>query len=104
MQLKEGVRIELKHVTKAYGDKPVLKGLNLGVEAGETLVVIGKSGQGKSVLLRLSAGLERPDSGEVLLNGIPAETYRNISAQKAFRMAMVFQGSALFNSLSVFET
>jgi len=39
MQLKEGVRIELKHVTKAYGDKPVLKGLNLGVEAGETLVV-----------------------------------------------------------------
>jgi phospholipid/cholesterol/gamma-HCH transport system ATP-binding protein len=104
MKPKEGVRIELKRVTKAYGDKRVLDELNLVVEAGETLVVIGKSGQGKSVLLRLSVGLERPDSGEVLLNGIPADTYRIIPAQKKpFRMAMVFQGSALLNSLSVFE-
>jgi len=56
MQPKEGVRIELKHVTKAYGDKPVLKELNLGVEAGETLVVIGKSGQGKAYSFGLSQG------------------------------------------------
>jgi ABC-type transporter Mla maintaining outer membrane lipid asymmetry ATPase subunit MlaF len=82
MKPEEGVRIELKQVTKAYGDKRVLDELNLVVEAGETLVVIGKSGQGKSVLLRLSVGLERPDSGEVLLNGIPADTYRIIPAQK----------------------
>lgn len=104
MKSKDGVRIGLKQVTKVYGGKIVLKGMNLEVEAGETLVVIGKSGEGKSVFLRLCAGLERPDSGEVLLNGMPSDTYRNIPAQqKPFRMAMVFQGSALLNSLSVFE-
>lgn len=104
MLSQEGVKIELKQVVKGYGGQLVLKGLSLTVEPGETLVVIGQSGQGKSVLLRQIVGLESPDGGEVLLNGIPASQYRDMPAkQKPFKVAMVFQGSALLNSLNVFD-
>lgn len=104
MPPQEGVKIELRQVLKGYGDQAVLKGLNLTVDPGETLVVIGQSGQGKSVLLRLIVGLEPPDGGEILLNAIPASRYRNMPAKdKPFKMAMVFQGSALLNSLNVFD-
>lgn len=61
--------IELRDVHMSYGDTPVLRGLNLFVEAGQTLSVIGPSGSGKSTLLRLLMTLERPTSGEILIDG-----------------------------------
>ncbi len=95
------VGIEVRGVWKAY-DHPVLRGVKLDVEAGETLVIIGGSGEGKSVLIRQIIGLEVPDGGEIRLNGMPVAEYRKLPmAEKPFHVAMVFQSSALLNSLTV---
>lgn len=98
----KGVMIEVRGVWKSYDRHTVLRGVDLTVEAGETLVIIGGSGEGKSVLIRQIIGLETPDGGEIRLNGMAVPEYRKLPMEeKPFHVAMVFQTSALLNSLSV---
>lgn len=96
--------ILLKNVWKSFGENQVLKGLNLRIEEGETIVVIGQSGCGKSVLLKTIVGLLIPDNGDVVIENI---SLKNISKRELYeirkKIGMVFQGSALFDSLSVWE-
>jgi phospholipid/cholesterol/gamma-HCH transport system ATP-binding protein len=94
------VEVKIIKLNKSFGSSCVLKDLNLEVKPGETLVVIGKSGQGKSVLLRHIIGLEKPDSGEILINGMDVN---DPEVRNRYRFAIVFQSSALFNSLTVGE-
>ncbi len=96
--------IEYRGLKKAFGPKRVYEGLDLSVETGETLTVIGGSGSGKSVLLKCLIGLMYPDEGEILFEGqdvtsLSEEEFLSIRRQ----VAMVFQGAALFDSLSVGE-
>jgi len=90
--------IELRGITKAFGDNAVLRGVDLSVAKGQSLVVIGGSGTGKSVLLKCILGIVMPDSGEILLNGAPMD-------RQAFLQdfGMLFQGGALFDSLPVWH-
>jgi phospholipid/cholesterol/gamma-HCH transport system ATP-binding protein len=98
------VAIRVRNVWKSYGDHSVLRGVGLDVAAGETLVIIGGSGEGKSVLIRQIIGLERPDQGEIRLNDLAVPDYRKLPyEEKPFHVAMVFQTSALLNSLTVAE-
>jgi phospholipid/cholesterol/gamma-HCH transport system ATP-binding protein len=94
--------IELRDVSIAFGGKPVLDHLNLQIVPGKTTVVVGRSGSGKSVLLKLMMGLLRPDSGQVFLFGKDLATmkpYDVIELRK--RMGMLFQNYALFDALTV---
>jgi phospholipid/cholesterol/gamma-HCH transport system ATP-binding protein len=96
------VKIRLRDVHKRFGDKVVLDGLDLDVLAGESLVVIGGSGTGKSVLLKHVIGLIRPDSGSVEVDGVRIDQlgYREITGFRR-RFGMAFQEGALFDSMSV---
>ena len=96
--------IALQDIHKKFGDKQVLKGIDLQVNQGESLVVIGGSGSGKSVMLRCVLGLLAPDQGMISINGQEVIGLKNGLAQKARRsMGMLFQNAALFDSLSVWE-
>ncbi|HGG06631.1 MAG TPA: ATP-binding cassette domain-containing protein [Aliiroseovarius sp.] len=93
--------IELRAVHKSFGDKHVLEGVNLTIPKGESMVVIGGSGTGKSVLLKCILGLMTPEKGQILLDG------KDVTAldRDAFlaRFGMLFQGGALFDSLPVWQ-
>jgi phospholipid/cholesterol/gamma-HCH transport system ATP-binding protein len=93
--------IELTSVTKTFGQNKVLRGINLMIPRGQSMVVIGGSGTGKSVLLKSILGLVRPDGGRITLEGEDVTT----TERDAFlaRFGMLFQGGALFDSLSVWE-
>jgi phospholipid/cholesterol/gamma-HCH transport system ATP-binding protein len=94
--------IELIDVHKTLGGKPVLAGVNLKVREGETLVIMGPSGTGKSVLLKHIVGLMDPDRGDVVVDGISVpRADREQIADIRSRIAYVFQNSALFDSLTV---
>lgn len=93
--------IRLENVSKAFGDKQVLRGLNLHVERGTSMVIIGGSGTGKSVTLKCVLGLVTPDSGRILVDGRDA-TEGDRDAFLA-RFGMLFQGGALFDSLPVWQ-
>ena len=96
--------IRFEHLRKSFGPKHVYDDLSLSVYAGETLVVIGGSGTGKSVLLKCLIGLLRPDSGRILFQGHELTGFSEAQfLEVRRRVAMVFQGSALFDSLSVGE-
>jgi phospholipid/cholesterol/gamma-HCH transport system ATP-binding protein len=96
--------IEVRGLTKSYGDHPVLTGVDLVVERGETCIVVGGSGSGKSTLARLLIGLERPDSGEILIDGVDLAKLRGRDLDTLRqKFAMVFQGRALLDSMSVFD-
>lgn len=98
------VKISVRDVWKSYDHHPVLRGVRLEVSPGETLVIIGGSGEGKSVLIRQIIGLETPDHGEIRLNDLTVAEYRRLPMEeKPFRVSMVFQTSALLNSLTVAE-
>lgn len=96
--------IEVKDLWKSYDGHNVLRGLSLTIKAGETLVILGRSGCGKSVLLKQIIGLEKPDSGEVLVDGVSISSLRESDLYFAIReMGMLFQASALFDSMTVGE-
>lgn len=96
--------VELKGVWKAFEHHEVLRGVSLILRKGTTLAVMGGSGVGKTVLLRLCAGLTRPDQGEIKLFGQSIERLREEAMLPLRRRTgFVFQGAALFDSLSVFE-
>ncbi len=96
--------IEMKDVLVAYDDRTILDHVNLTINDGETLVILGGSGAGKSTLLKLIIGLQKPTSGQVIVDGIDvAQLTEDEFNQVRQRMGMVFQYSALFDSLSVGE-
>ncbi len=93
--------IDIRALHKSFGSNAVLRGIDLKVDTGESMVIIGGSGTGKSVLLKCILGLIHPDSGTILLDGEDVET----AERDAFlaRFGMLFQGSALFDSLTVWQ-
>jgi phospholipid/cholesterol/gamma-HCH transport system ATP-binding protein len=97
-------RIEFKGIYKSFGDKHVLRGVDLEVDPGEVFFIIGQSGAGKSVLVKHLIGLLRPDKGRVYLDG---EDVTDLSEQEFYpirkRCAMVFQNSTLFDSMTLVE-
>lgn len=92
------VNVSIRDLHKSFGDNRVLRGLNLEVEKGETLVILGGSGSGKSVLLKHIVGLLEPDSGDILINDRSIIQNGHLDE---FNIGYVFQSSALFNSMSV---
>lgn len=96
--------IEAKKVTKSFRGRTVLNQLELCVNKGETLVIIGRSGCGKSVLLKHLIGIVRPDQGEILIDGVNVAALSTKSlSQLRLRFGMLFQGAALFDSMTVGE-
>lgn len=96
--------IKIKNVCKSFGDKKVLKNINMEIRKGETLAIIGGSGSGKSTLLRLLIGLDTPTSGEIYVMGQPVSHMKEAEMDKLhMNMGMVFQYSALFDSMTVGE-
>lgn len=86
---------------KSYGPVSVLKGLSLKVEEGQTLVILGRSGVGKSVLLKLIMGIDYPDKGEIWVNGQNLTSSKRYYLNPTKRFGMLFQGAALFDSMTV---
>lgn len=96
--------IEVIDLYKSFNNHEVLKGINLKIEEGETLALIGGSGKGKSVLLKIIIGLMRPDRGKVLIDNQDISRLRGKALKRLKeRCGIVFQGGALFDSLTVFE-
>jgi phospholipid/cholesterol/gamma-HCH transport system ATP-binding protein len=94
-----GVRIE--GINKSFGGNHVLKDVNLEIMPGETFSIIGPSGTGKSLLLKLIVKLDTPDSGEIFIDDSPVFAGKGTGSSRDYRLSMVFQSSALFNSLTV---
>ena len=92
--------IEIKGLSKKFGDAVVLKDIHLSIEAGESVAIMGSSGGGKTTLLRCIAGLIEMTSGEILVDGLNVKTDAD---QIQRRMGMVFQSAALFDYLSVYD-
>ncbi len=99
--MTETPMIQIEGVEKAFGSKEVLRGVNLAVPRGESMVIIGGSGTGKSVLLKCVLGLIHPDTGVIKVDGEDVER----AERDAFlaRFGMLFQGAALFDSLPVWQ-
>ena len=94
--------IEIHNLYKAFGSQMILNNLNLTVRKGETKVVIGRSGVGKSVLLKSIVGLMHPDSGSIKVNGVEVTGLGDKEYNKLrMEIGMVFQGGALFDSMNV---
>lgn len=96
--------IEFRKVSKRFGDKVVLDRVDLSIYSGEVTTLIGRSGEGKSVTLKLIIGLIRPDSGDILYRG-KSISRMNRAERERFRreVSFMFQSNALFDSLSVRE-
>ncbi len=96
--------IRVQGLHKSFGTQPVLRGLDLDIATGEIMVVIGRSGGGKSVLLKHLVGLLRPDAGTVVVDGTDISRLRGRDLDRVRdRYGVVFQGGALFDSMSSFE-
>jgi phospholipid/cholesterol/gamma-HCH transport system ATP-binding protein len=96
--------IRVQNLSKAFGPQPVLRGLDLDVATGEIMVVIGRSGGGKSVLLKHLIGLLQPDAGVILVDGTDVTRLRGAALDRVReRYGVVFQSGALFDSMSVFD-
>lgn len=94
--------IEVDDLWKSYGDQEVLKELSLLVETGETLVILGRSGVGKSVLLKHIIGIDKPDHGSIKVDGVNISTLDGEKKYQAvLNMGMLFQGAALFDSMNI---
>ena len=97
-------KLELRGVKKRFAGKVVLDGVDIAVERGRSLVIIGGSGQGKSVTLKIAIGLMRPDAGRVFVDGRETTKLGGAAQRRlASEFGMLFQGAALFDSLSVWE-
>lgn len=96
--------IEIRNLKKKFDENQVLSGVNLDIEKGETIVIVGRSGCGKSVLLKHIIGLMRPDEGEILIEGkdIVKMTMKELYQIRS-KFGFQFQGSALFDSMNVEE-
>jgi phospholipid/cholesterol/gamma-HCH transport system ATP-binding protein len=96
--------IRVQGLRKRFGAQPVLRGLDLDIATGEIMVVIGRSGGGKSVLLKHLIGLLRPDAGTVVVDGVDITRLRGRDLDRVRdRYGVVFQGGALFDSMSVYD-
>lgn len=96
--------IELKGLKKTFGKLSVFKGLDLTIPKGQITVIIGRSGEGKSVLLKHMIGLVAPDEGEIIIDGqsiLSLDEYKMNAVRKKF--GMLFQNGALFDSMTIFE-
>jgi sulfonate transport system ATP-binding protein len=93
---KNAIHIKINNVVKTFGDKEVLKGVQLDIEAGEFVAIVGKSGSGKSTLLRLIAGLDTPTGGELLFDGVPVKESKS-------KATMMYQDSRLLPWKKVIE-
>jgi len=103
MEEKEAVII-IRDLCKAFGDNTVLNGFNLTVYRGENVVVLGKSGSGKSVLIKCIIGLLKPDSGHIEVLGSDVSTLSTIDMDKLrARVGFLFQSNALYDSMTVRE-
>jgi phospholipid/cholesterol/gamma-HCH transport system ATP-binding protein len=100
----EDIAIRIEDLHKSFGGQKVLDGINLEVEAGKITVIIGKSGGGKSVLLKHIIGLLKPDQGEIWIDGteITELNENNLNAVRK-KFGMLFQDAALFDSMDVFD-
>lgn len=97
---QQSVSLEVRGLHKSFGGEEVLKGIDLKIEQGEIFVIMGPSGSGKTVLLKHLIGLEKPDQGEILVEG---QSTASVNVMDKYRLAMVFQSGALLNSLNVAE-
>ena len=98
------IAFEITGVRKTLGRKLIYKDLDLSILRGETLTILGPSGSGKSVLLKLLNGLEKPEEGAILLGGLDIVPLKERALREVRRrVAMLFQGAALFDSMSVGE-
>ena len=96
--------IEVKHIDKSFGDKAVLRDINAVFDDGKTNLIIGQSGAGKTVLMKILVGLLDPTGGEVLYDGRDfVRMSKRERVQMRREMGMIFQSAALFDSLSVLE-
>lgn len=94
--------IKVRNLWKSYRKNPVLEGLDLDIEEGETVVILGRSGVGKSVLLKQIMGLEKPDQGSIEINGVEITGLKGPALYHAIsQMGMLFQGAALFDSMTI---
>ncbi|MEL6825590.1 MAG: ATP-binding cassette domain-containing protein [Pseudomonadota bacterium] len=102
--MTDGPLLELKDVHKSFGPKQVLTGVNIDVSPGKSLVVLGGSGSGKSVMLKNALGLMTPDAGQIIFDGedVTHDQGKTREAMRA-RIGMLFQSAALFDSLTVWE-
>ena len=97
-------KIEISGLCKSFGNKKVLDGIDLTIATGESLVVIGGSGSGKSVLIKCILGIITPDKGSIKIDGVDIARYSFKERQAIMhKFGMLFQGGALFDSLSVWE-
>jgi phospholipid/cholesterol/gamma-HCH transport system ATP-binding protein len=97
-------KVELRGVKKRFGSKIVLDGLDLTIGRGESLVVIGGSGTGKSVMIKCVLGILKPDAGQIFVDGKEVTKLRGRAREDVLRkFGMLFQGAALFDSLPVWE-
>lgn len=96
--------IQIRNLSRSFDGQRVLDGLNLSVPSGKITVIIGKSGTGKSVLLKHIVGLLQPDAGEILIDGVDITKAKGQALKKLKeRFGVLFQGGALFDSLTVFD-
>ena len=102
--MSANTKIQLQNVKKSFGSKTVLNGIDLSVNQGESMVIIGGSGTGKSVMLKCILGLMSPDSGKVIIDNQNVGDFNAQDRQNMMRkFGMLFQGGALFDSMKVWE-
>jgi phospholipid/cholesterol/gamma-HCH transport system ATP-binding protein len=101
---REDPTVSLQHVSKSFNGKPVLCDMSIDIQAGESVVIVGGSGTGKSVTLKHIIGLMQPDKGHVLVEGQDLCCMKSVEMNRfRRRFGMAFQEGALFDSMSVFE-
>lgn len=97
-------KLELKDVTKSFGRNHVLRGVNISIEKGKSLVIIGGSGTGKSVMIKCVLGLLHPDKGSIKVDGVETAGITGKPRDELMKkFGMLFQGGALFDSLAIWE-
>jgi phospholipid/cholesterol/gamma-HCH transport system ATP-binding protein len=101
---ENSVVVEVRDLHKSFGDEKVLKGINLDVKKGENFVVLGRSGSGKSVLIKTISGLLEPDQGTVTVFGLDVSKLKPKELQALrLRLGFIFQNSALYDSMTIRE-